>query len=454
MSPRVHPKNLRRLSTKAAGTARASLTLADQGFSSVSNFAVGVAVARGAGAAGLGGFSLAYAGWLILAALHRSLITDPMAIEGDIRDPRRTNGIRRGFAAELLLGTAAILCFAFVGAGLLFVHQQRFGEAMLALAPWLPCLLAQDYWRWVGFLSRRPGIALANDTVFNCVQGACFAVALLSHSHSVPILIGCWGLGATVGAAFGFWQLRIWPSLGGGLSLLRARWAVGKWIAGSSLLSWCSSQMYVFIVGGILGPVGLGDLKAAQTLATGPAGVLIMAGGSIGLPEASKAYDEKGWTAMRRVTRIIGVAGLLSFTACAGVVVLWGRELLSKLYGPAFGHFELTAVLIALGQLVIAAYLGPVLVIKATRNTRMLLPVQVVSLVVSTACSAALAIAFGVLGAAAAIIPTNLAIAISYGWLQRKAHVAVASAATGQSRLPPDDSSGPLAAEKVVARVG
>ena len=37
-----------------------------------------------------GGFTFAYAGWLVLSAMHRSLITDPMAIEGDIRNSKTT----------------------------------------------------------------------------------------------------------------------------------------------------------------------------------------------------------------------------------------------------------------------------------------------------------------------------------------------------------------------------
>ena len=70
----------------AAGK-RALLTTTDQAFSSASNFVVGVAVARIAGPQGLGGFALAYGFWLVLAAMHRSLVTDPMAIENDAVQP-------------------------------------------------------------------------------------------------------------------------------------------------------------------------------------------------------------------------------------------------------------------------------------------------------------------------------------------------------------------------------
>ncbi len=234
-------------SSAGAGSRRAALTLADQCFSSLSNFAVAVAVARGAGASGLGGFSVAYSGWLILAALHRSLVTDPMAIEGDVRNAEVSRSIKAGFAAEVLLGLGGTVGFLLVGSALMLAHQGTFGVSMLALAPWLPFLLVQDYWRWIGFMTRRPGRALANDTVFNCVQAVAFAAVFVSGTHSDAALIGAWGLGGLAGAIFGLRQYRVAPSFRGGWSLLRNRWAMSKWIAGSSLTNWGSGQMYVFI---------------------------------------------------------------------------------------------------------------------------------------------------------------------------------------------------------------
>ena len=254
-----HPfRSLRARADKAVGSRLAAITLLDQGFSSLSNFAVGVAVARGAGAAGLGGFTFAYAGWLVLAAMHRSLITDPMAIEGDIRNSKTNAGVKKGFAAEMLLGVSAATCFVLIGACLLLIGQHTFGYAMLVLAPWLPFLVVQDYWRWVGFMSRRPGKALANDTVFNVVQALAFGAVFIFHKQSEATLISSWGLGAAAGAVYGLRQNRMWPAFKGGLSLLRARWSVSKWIASSALTFWGSSQMYVLVAGVILGPPALG----------------------------------------------------------------------------------------------------------------------------------------------------------------------------------------------------
>src|ERR1700722_3078310 len=97
-----------------AASKRALLTTADQAFSSASNFVVGVAVARIAGPQGLGGFSLAYACWLILAALHRSLVTDPMAIENDAVLADAPARLQRGFASEVILGIAVAVCLVVI----------------------------------------------------------------------------------------------------------------------------------------------------------------------------------------------------------------------------------------------------------------------------------------------------------------------------------------------------
>ena len=148
-----------------------------------------------------------------------------------------------------------------------------FGIAMVAMAPWLPLLLVQDYWRWVGFMTRRPGCALANDTVFNCVQGAAFAAVFVTHTHSIAAVIACWGLGSAGRSA-----LRAVPAprsaLARGRGAHAARPLVGEQVARRDIALGVSGagQVSVFIMGAILGPAGLGGLKAAQTLVMGPTG--------------------------------------------------------------------------------------------------------------------------------------------------------------------------------------
>lgn len=406
----------------ASGSRRAVVTLLDQGLASVSNFSVGVVVARIAGAAGLGGFAIAYAGWQIIAAMHRSLVTDPMAIQGDVRQQDVTDRIRRGLAADILLGLAGAVILAGFGLLLTAMRQHTFGIAVMAMAPWLPILTVQDYWRWMGFLSRKPGRALANDVVFNCVQGAALAFIVVAHVHSVVAVIASWGAGGVVGALFGLRQYRVLPTLRGGLALLRSRWSFSKWIAGNQLVSTGQLQIAVVIAGAILGPVGLGGFKAAQALVLGPAGVLIQAGGSIGLPEASKAYQERQWPGLMRVARWVTSSGVVAIILTVLVIAIWGRKLLSILYGPAFGHFHETAILVGLGFICSGFTLGPILVLKATRGTHWLFHTQIVTMVASLSATAVLSILYGVNGAAiATIIASGVTVACLRAF-QRRAH--------------------------------
>jgi O-antigen/teichoic acid export membrane protein len=243
----------------------------------------------------------------------------------------------------------------------------------------------------------------------------------LTHTHSIAALIAAWGLGALAGALYGLHQYRVLPSFSGGWAMLRGHWSMSKWLAGTSLSSSGTVQLSTFIAGLILGPVGLGGLRAAQTLVMGPSGVLIMAGGSVGLPEASKAYTEKGRSGLLKVARVVTLCGFFSFLAGLLVIVFFGKSLLTAIYGPSFAHLEVAAILMAIAYMIISFTLGPVLVLKATRNTRPLFHIQVFSLVVSLASLAVLAEVWGVDGAAGATAVTFAAGALGTRWVQHRA---------------------------------
>jgi len=385
-------------------TARFGLAATDQCVSSLSNFAVGVAVARLAGIAALGAYSLAYVMWLIVADVHRSLITDPMAIENDLHDPQAVRHVRIGLAAELSLGLSMALPFALGGAILLWTGQHAYGECFLALAPWLPLLLVQDYWRWVGFMKSRPGQALANDGVFDVVQALAFVLLFFAGVRSSVLAIEAWGLGALAGACFGLVQHSVLPTLRGGVGRIWHRWSMSKWLVGESATTWGASQAYLILAGAMLGPAALGGLKAAQSLVSGPSLVLLQAGGSVGLPEASRALKERGWPGLRRVQRVITGAGLLSVGLIGLVVVLFGRQLLEFLYGHQFGRFGHIADVLALSMFLGAMSLGAILSLKTTKLTKYLFRRGAIALVVSVVATVVLVPFFGLAGAAAAAV--------------------------------------------------
>ncbi len=420
------------LSQKAAS--RAGMTMIDQCFASGSNFLVGVAVARIAGPVGLGAFSLAYGCWILINTVHRALITDPMAVFRDLNEREFPKHIKRGFAAEVVLGLAASVVFALIGVVLRAVGMTGFGDGMLALAPWVVFLDLQDYWRWVGFMEGKPIKALHNDVVFCVAQLFAFAFVFVAGMHSVYAVVAAWGVGSLAGAAYGLTQFSVAPSLSGGYQLLRDRWAMSKWNAGGQITGWGSSQLYLILTGGLLGPAALGGLKAANNLVTGPSFVVIHAGGSFGLPEASKGLKDRGWPGLRRVARLINLVSLLSIGVFGLIVIFWGVPLLREVYGESFVRYAQAARLMAVAYIVSAFFMGPILVLKATKRTRPLFTVQVVALVSSVAAVAVFSSLYGVNGAAAALLISNAAILVALLLYQQGARRSILHPAPGRSR--------------------
>jgi O-antigen/teichoic acid export membrane protein len=410
------------------------LTTLDQAFSSASNFLVGVAVARIAGPAGLGGFSVAYSCWLVVASLHRSLVTDPMAIENDAAHPDALARLRRGLASELTIAVAGAGILLLGGVTLLLGGQHAFGLGLVAVAPWLPFLVVQDFWRWMGYMQRKPGKSLANDTVFNVAFGTCFLAVYLAGSRSLVLVIGSWGFGAFAGFLFGLWQFSVRPTFRGGIDGLRARWHLSKWLAANALTGWGATQAGTILASFVLGPTGLGGLRAAQTLVQGPTFVLIQAGGSIGLPEASRAFEERGWTGLRKVAFVVTAAGLASVALVGAIVIVLGGTLLRIVYGPAFAKYWPAADFTVLATMISMVGLGPILILKASRHTRLLFRVQVIGCAVSVPAVIVLALLYGVSGAAAASIVAAVAGLSGLLWYQR---VARRNVRTAQSEEAP-----------------
>ena len=385
---------------------RATTTMADQCVASASNFATGVIVARITGPAGLGAFALAYTIWILLTTIHRSLITDPMAIMGDMRGDEKEKFIRRGFAADVTLGLVATCLITAIGTALLVVGQHTFGMGMLAVAPWIIVLDLQDYWRWIGFMQGKPRKSLVNDLLFNAVQALAFGAVFLMGLHSVFAVISAWGLGAAIAALYGLRQFSVRPSIRGGAAFLRSRWPTSRWLASERAASWGGTQLYLIMVGVMLGPAALGGLKAAQGLVVGPTTVVINAGGSFGLPEATRQLAERGWTGMARVSRFVTGAGVTSAIACAVAVMVAAPTLIKALYGPEFVTYAPSARLFAIATVISSFGVGAILNLTATRRVRPLFVVQLGRLAFSVTAACVLSAAYGVTGAATANVLT------------------------------------------------
>jgi glycosyltransferase involved in cell wall biosynthesis/O-antigen/teichoic acid export membrane protein len=299
---------------------RVSWGVADQALSSLTNFAVGIVVARSLGIRELGAFSIAFATYQVGVNASRGLATDPLAVRYSgtgFRLWRWAVGSSTGMATAV--GLVAGACCAV--AGLLLAGAT--GAALLALGVTLPGLLLQDSWRFAFFSAGRGGQAFANDLVWGLILIPMLVAIVESGSPGVAWFILAWGGSATVAAVIGGIQTRLVPRLSQARSWLQQHRDLASRYLPENLSVSGAYQLRAYGLGAIAGLPAVGALRGAE-LMLGPFNVILMGIGMMAVPEAVGV--------LRRSVRELRSFCLLLGCGQAGAAAAWGAALLLLLH--------------------------------------------------------------------------------------------------------------------------
>jgi O-antigen/teichoic acid export membrane protein len=423
---------------RIGGVRGAALTLADQLVSSASNFLLGVLIARAGGADALGAFGIAFLVWLAVVGVNRALVTEPMTVHGlagsraQLRD-----GLLASVVLGLLIGAAlAALCgvVALAGVGVVGV---------LALAPWLPSLLAHDYCRAAAFRQQRPDRALLGDVTFAVVQVALTVVLFVLDVADVAAFLAAWGLGATAGSAAGMAVAGIGWGTRGGLARLRTLWPRSRWFLAEFGTSFPADQGYLLLLPLILGTAQFGLYRAGASL-IGPVVVLFLAGGNVGLPECVRRLRQDAMPGLAHYTpRLTGAVLAVTVLYC-GVVAAFAEPLLRVSYGPEFVEAAVITYLVAGQYVLIALGFGFGVAMKAADQMRQLWAMRAFSAVVSIVGVIVLASWLGLPGAGLASIVAGGAytVGVTIGYRRMRARLLTAARPGGRARPTASSTSG------------
>jgi O-antigen/teichoic acid export membrane protein len=290
--------------------------VADQALSSLTNFAVGIYIARSLGAEEFGAFSLAFATYLIVRNASQGLASDPLVVRYsgvDITSWRSAVAQSTGMATTigLLVGAACVVVGVQLGSST--------GSAFLALGISLPGLMLQDNWRYAFFALGRGGHAFGNDLVWTLTLFPLLpAVARTGHSEVFWFVL-VWGLSATLAAIVGGIQARVVPRPAESASwLVRHRDLAPRYLGENLSLSG-AAQLRLYGLGIIASLAAVGTLRAAELL-LGPFSVVTKGIGMIGVPEGARL--------LRRSVRRLEVFCLLLAGLQAGGALVWGIAML------------------------------------------------------------------------------------------------------------------------------
>lgn len=418
----------------------ATLTLADQLVSSASNFALGVLIARAGGADALGTFGIAFLVWLAVMAAHRGLVTEPMTVTGSTEDSDAQLG--EGLSATLVLGVVVAGALTLVAGALLLLGIPA--VALLALAPWLPSLLAQEYFRLMAFRLQRPLQALISDLVFAATQAGVIVALYVLDERSVAAFLAAWGIGATLGAAVGFAMCGMWASgCRGGVALLRGLWARSRWFLAEVGTSFVAGQGYLLLLPILLSTAEFGLYRAGASL-IGPIIVLFRAGTGVGLPECVRRLRRDGISGLTfYAPRLTAVVVLLTVAYC-GTLAILAAPVLRLTYGAPFTDAATITLLVAITYIVAACHLGYSAALKAAEQLKLLWSLRALSATVSIIAMVVLVNAFGLVGAGWAGIVTASTYAVGVLIIYRRMCRRQTIGASGQSEHHEPSHAGSL----------
>ncbi|MBB5936494.1 hypothetical protein [Streptomyces zagrosensis] len=327
---------------KRAMFGRLSWGLADQAASSISNFAVGIYVARSLGLAAFGVFTLAWVTYGVVLSVSRGLAADPLVVRfSGVSDASWRGAVARSSGTVLGVGVAIGAACALVGLAV----GGRVGSAFAALGVVLPGLLLQDAWRYAFFAAGTGRKAFINDVVWGVALVPAMVVA--ARVGSVAAFVLAWGASATVAALYGCFQSGIRPHMAGARQWLREHRDLSYRYVVENVSTSGASQLRAYGLGAIVGISAVGVIRGAELL-LGPFMAVLMGLSLVTVAEAARV--------VRQAPHQLGRFCLLLGGAQAVAALLWGAALL--LVPDRLGELVLGDVWGSASELIVPATLG------------------------------------------------------------------------------------------------
>ena len=369
--------------------------LADQGLSSLTNFALGIVVARSLAPREFGAFGIAFGVYTMGLGLSRALTGEPLMVRFSASRPERWRG-----AAPAATGTAVLVgtVLGLVCIVLAMITHGVLASALIALGVTMPGLLLQDAWRYAFFSAGRGAAAFVNDLVW-AIALVCSMVFLLSTGRtSVWWLVVAWGGAGSAAGLFGLFQARLSPAPHQAERWFRQQADLIPRFAVEFGVTTLVGQVAIFAIGVLAGLAEVGAIRAGQLL-LGPLNVIFLGVGLAGVPEAVRALQVSK-TKLRRAC-VGWSAGLAACALSVGVVAYMLPDRLgASLLGENWPFAQKVVLPLSVAMAAWGVVLGAVIGLRALAAARSSLRARLLLAPVVLACVVSGAALWGARGAA------------------------------------------------------
>lgn len=367
----------------------------DQGVSSLSNLLLSVAIASQASQADYGAFGLAFAIYLLLIGIGRSLVGDPVLLRFNTwtsAKKRRENrlGMLSGFFVVGILACVILLVFC-----IFLPMSLRF--PFMALALMAPGLLVFDGLRYWAFASSKARTATILDIGWLICQVALFVPLIAMRKTESFLYFGAWGTSAGLCCLVFLIYKRWIPRPSQGLSWIKSNLDISLNFLGEYATLSGVQQGVTFVTAAVAGLPASGTLRAAQTI-LGPANIITGSASVVVLPHSSRVVRDNILT-LPRFSAIVSVT-LAGVVLAAGLVVAVVPQSLGlSLFGASWLSGRDAALVLAISLGFNALSYGATSGLRALGLSKISLRVRVSTAPITLAASSYGAVTHGALGA-------------------------------------------------------
>ena len=393
---------------------RGGLAILGQGLFAGANFAANILLARWMTPEDYGAFALAYSIFLLFAAFHTAILTEPMMVFGAGKYAKQMGRylsiLLRGHVAlmvpaSLVLGGVALLLGRLYSSGV--------ESAFLGLAVAAGFILLLWFLRRVFYVVSQPGWATLGSAIYCAVllTYVCFLQATGGLSPRTAFLgMACAGL---AGGAVSLWRLRTRGTadeLGLTPEMVRRRhWEYGRWSTATAALVWFPGNIYYAVLPAWIGLAGVGALRAILNLAM-PVLHSMSALSTLLLPRLVRDRRQGGREQMGHTMKRSLAVFVSGATVYLGLLWLFRFEALDFLYAGKYTELAGRPLLLA-GLLPFGASLTAVLggALRALERPDSLFACYAGAGIATLLIGLPLASAFGLAGAVGGAVVSGLA---------------------------------------------
>lgn len=412
-----------RFTPTRSGYRRVTWTVADQAVVSAANFLTGLFVARYAGIGAFGTFSMCWLAVLFMQSLQIATVIQPMLCIG----PKQEGGEGEGYYASAFVLQLAFSVLAGLGIYLVLLGGnalgliEQIGGIVGPLVVVVFCTQMYEFLRRHAFSNSRPVSAFAMDSLRYGVQTAgLWALFFFGGYRAVGDILLIIAASAVLGLVLFRSHL---PSPRFDTAELRRtakrHWQMSKWMMASVFLRWNSSgNFFILVAGGVLGPIAVGALRAAQNL-IGVTHIFFQAADNFAPVRAAQIYVREGTAGLspfiRRLTLIGGAVTLAASLALAVPAQFW----LGFLFGEEYVPYAHLVALYAAAQFLAALGAPYRYAFLAQENTRHAFFGNVAASLFALLAAYPAIYFFGVTGAVSGAIATQIILLANFVWRYR-----------------------------------